>query len=176
MKYFVLLLLALSTLCLRAQTLKMTDETSTIRFETRHLAGRLEGTFKGVQGSSSFNPANLSQSYFKLVFAVATIQSNDPVLGPNFIQESCFYPAKYPNIELFSSSISKLSESNQYLFHGSLKIKGVSRFISFPFTATANAGGYDFRFAFAFRKKDFNVKCGTAKDFKIIVNTYGKQM
>jgi polyisoprenoid-binding protein YceI len=176
MRSIILSLFTLVTIATQAQALRMTDETSEVKFVTKHLAGKLEGTFKGVQGSAQFNPADLAHSYFKFVFAVATIQSNDPVVGPNFIQQGCFYPAKYPNIELFSSSITKLSGDNQYLFNGSLKIKGVSRFISFPMMVTANAGGYDFRFAFAFRKKDFNVKCGTSKDFKILVNTYGKQM
>jgi len=159
-----------------AQLLRMTDETSEVKFVTKHLAGRLEGSFKGVQGSAQFNPSNLPQAYFKFLFVVATVQTNDPVVGPNLIQEDCFWPAKYPTIELFSSGIKKLSEPNQYLFNGSLKVKGVTRFIAFPMTITSNAGGYDFKFAFAFRKKDFHVKCGTAKDFKIIVSTYGNQM
>jgi len=159
-----------------AQVLRMNDETSEVKFVTKHLAGRLEGSFKGVQGSAQFNPNDLAHAYFKLLFAVATVQTNDPVVGPNLIQEDCFWPAKFPTIELFSSGIKKLSEPNQYLFNGSLKVKGATRFIAFPMTITPNAGGYDFKFAFAFRKKDFNVKCGTAKDFKIIVSTYGKQM
>jgi polyisoprenoid-binding protein YceI len=176
MKNIICTLIVFATLSLQAQTLKMSDETSDVTFVSKHLAGRLEGSFKGAQGSAQFNPADLAHSYFKFLFAAATAQSNDPTVGPNFVQQGCFYPEKYPSIELSSKSITKLATANRYMFNGSLKIKGVSRFIAFPMTVTPNAGGYDFTFSFTFRKKDFNVKCGTGKDFTINVRTYAKQV
>jgi polyisoprenoid-binding protein YceI len=176
MKKIVFTLLAFISIHVQAQTLRMSDETSEVRFVTRHLASPLEGTFKGVDGTANINLNELSQSTFRFAFAAGSIQGNDNYVGLNFVQESCFNTAKYPSIELVSSAIKKLSGENKYLFNGQLKIKGVSRFISFPMTITQNVGGYDFNFAFTFHKKDFNVKCGTARDFKITVKTYAKQV
>ena len=176
MKIVYVLFLVMLACNLKAQVLVMTDETTEIKFVARHLAGRLEGDFKGAKGTAKFDAANLSTSYFKLLFAAATVTTNDNFVGPNLITTECFNPAKYPNIELSSSSFKKLQGQNEYQFTGQLKIKGKSKNITFPMTVTQNAGGYDFKFAFSFLKKAFDLQCGAmGKDFKILVSTYGKK-
>jgi polyisoprenoid-binding protein YceI len=177
MKKLLIAFVVLISLKAQSQTLLMTDETSEVGFVTKHLAGRLEGTIRGVQGMSSFNPNDLAKSYFKIAFATTTIISNDNLAGPNLIKAECFDPGKYPSIELSSSSLTKLEGANEYQFKGTLKVKGITKEISFPFTATPNAGGYDFNFAFAFARKAFGLQCGaTGKSFKILVKTYGKRV
>lgn len=176
MKNVLLTFLLMSALHTQSQVLVMNDQTTTIKFEARHLAGRLEGNFKGAQGTAKFNPANLDASNLKFLFAAASVTTNDTHLGPNLIDAECFNPEKFPNIELTSSSIKKLNGDNQYQFTGQLKVKGKSRNISFPMMVTANAGGYDFSFQFSFPRKSYDLKCGAmGKDFKITVKTYAKQ-
>jgi polyisoprenoid-binding protein YceI len=177
MKKLLTLLIIFASLKVHAQTLLMTDQTSEVGFVTKHLAGKLEGSIRGVQGTSSFNPNDLAKSYFKISFATTTITTNDNLLGPNLIKAECFDPGKYPSIELSSTSLSKLEGANEYEFKGTLKVKGITKEITFPFIATPNAGGYDFNFAFAFAKKTFGLQCGaTSKNIKIVVRTYGKKV
>jgi polyisoprenoid-binding protein YceI len=175
MKTLLLPVLLIIATQLNAQTLVMSDETSTVKYETKHLAGLLEGDFKGVKGTATFDAADLAHSNFRFQFDAATVTVNDNYLGPNLIKEECFDPAKYPNIQLASRSITKLSEANKYQFNGNITIKGVRKPVSFPMTATANVGGYDFSFSFSINKKDFNLKCATGKDLKFLIKTYGKK-
>ncbi|WP_207493571.1 YceI family protein [Aridibaculum aurantiacum] len=173
---FILMLTAIA-LQAQAQVLRMTDETTEVKYVARHLGGRLEGNFKGVQGSAQFDPNALANSYLKLSFATGTVTTNANYVGPNLIKEACFDPAKYPTLELFSTSIKKLQGQNEYEFHGQLKVKGKTRNIAFPMTVTANAGGYDFAFAFKLLRKHFGLDCGaTGKDFKIFITSYGKRV
>jgi polyisoprenoid-binding protein YceI len=177
MKRVIFLLLSFVAIQTNAQKLVLNDETTKVNFVTKYLAGRLEGTFRGVDGSADFNPAQLNTSYLKMVFSVATATTSDNTLGPNLIQPDCFHPAKYPFIELFSTKITKGNGINDYNFNGQLKIKGVTKAVIIPFTATPNVGGYDFNFSFGFARKAFGVKCtGLGKDIKVSVRGYGKRV
>jgi polyisoprenoid-binding protein YceI len=44
-----------------------------------------------------------------------------------------------------------------YQFSGALTIKGKSKPISFPFTATPSADGYLFKGSFKMNRRDFNI-------------------
>lgn len=171
-----LLILLLVAVDVHAQTLIITDQTSDVTFLTKHLAGRLEGSFKGVQGTAQFDTADLTKAYLKLSFATSTLVTNDAMLGPDFTRVRCFDPRHFPLIEVWSDSIIKLGV-NKYALKGSLKVKGVTRSIAFPFVAKQNAGGYDFDFTFSFIKKRFGVHCGatTGRRFKIFVRAYAKE-
>lgn len=172
-----LIVLFCSVIALQTQAqLVMTDETSTVKFTTRHLGTVLEGGFKGVEGRAGFNPSDLGSSYFKMSFATNTITTNDNYVSPNLIKPECFDPRNYPTIELFSTRLKKLPGANSYEFRGQLKVKGKTKQVAFPMTVTPNAGGYDFSFVFAFQKKPFGLKCAVGKDFKLAVKTYGKKI
>ena len=176
MKSLLIILFTFAAIHLHAQTLEMNDETSTVKLETRHLLGLLTGTYKGVKGTGIFNPSRLSSSFIKFKFDAATVVLNDNDYGPNLTREDCFFPAKYQYIELSSISISKLKGANRYQFKGMLKIKGISKPISFPITAAANVGGYDFAFAFNVNRKDYNLDCGlTSKHLRFNISTYAKR-
>lgn len=159
----------------KGQTMMMNDETTDIRFVTHHVAGQLEGTFKGVKGSAVLDTNNLPASYLKLAFATTTLEQNDNLAGPNLVRRSCFDPSQYPQIELSSTSITKLAGNNRYQFSGNLEVKGITRPITFPFTAKPNVGGYDYSFTFPLLKKAFHLHCAVRKKFMITVRAYGKK-
>jgi polyisoprenoid-binding protein YceI len=176
MKKLLIAFFFFSSVSAYSQKLIMNDETTDVSFVTKYLGARLEGTFKGIDGSAVFNPSALNSSYLKMIISVATATTSDNQFGPNLIQPECFYPARYPFIELFSTSITKGSEANSYNFIGQLKIKGTTKNITIPFTAVANAGGYDFLLSFAFLKKAFGIECkGIGKEFKVNVRAYAKK-
>lgn len=176
MHKLILLVAVTLSLSSHAQQLKMTDETTEIKFVARHLAGRLEGGFKGVQGTAFIDTANLKASYFKLSFRSGTVTTNENYLSPNLIKKDCFDPANFPTIDLSSTSITKLEAAGAYQFNGQLKVKGKTKRVSFPMTVKPNAGGFDFKFEFEMPKKAFGLQCGAVgKDFNIIVSSYGKR-
>ena len=75
-------------------------------------------------------------------------------------KEEYFNAEKYPNISFVSTGIKP--DNNGYTISGSLTIKGISKNISFPFTAVAQNGGMLFTGNFSINRKDFNVGEGSA--------------
>jgi polyisoprenoid-binding protein YceI len=158
-----------------AQDLVLTDETTEVKFKTTHGLARLQGSFKGVQGTASFNPQQLQASFIRLSFQTSTVITTDNLMGPSLIKTECFDVANHPTIELISSSITARGK-NQYQFRGTLKIKGFSRQVVFPFTADANVGGYDFNLSFPVMRKHFNLNCNfMSKDLHFSVRGYAKK-
>ena len=175
MRKLLFVLLCFATYKVQAQTLVMNDETTEVKYLTTHLAGQLEGNFKGVEGTARFDSNEVDNAYIKLSFTTSSITTNDNLAGPNLIKARCFNPAKYPVVEITSNAISKLAPG-KYQFKGVLIIKGITKPVTFPFTASANAGGYDFNFSFSFVKKNFGLHCGaTGRRFKLVVRAYAKE-
>jgi polyisoprenoid-binding protein YceI len=175
MKKIMCALLVLASLNINAQNLFLNDETTEVKFVTTHGVARLQGSFKGVQGSASFDPQQLQNAFIRLSFQTNTVTSTDNFLGPSLIKQDCFDVANHPTIELTSSAITARGK-NQYHFRGTLKIKGISRQIVFPFTATANVGGYDFHFSFPVKRNHFNLNCNfMSKDMRFTVLAYAKK-
>jgi polyisoprenoid-binding protein YceI len=168
----VLLFISVS---LNAQNLVLNDETTEVKFTTTHGLARLQGSFKGVQGTAGFNSQQLQNSFIRLSFQTGTVTTTDNFMGPSLIKSECFDVANHPTIELASTSITAKGK-NQYQFRGTIKIKGVSRQVVFPFTAEANVGGYDFNFSFPVKRKHFNLNCNfMSKDLSFSVKAYAKK-
>lgn len=159
----------------QAQPFIVTDETAEISFVTRHLFGRLDGQFSNIKGIGTFNPAQLDSSSIHLSFPTKTITTNDNVVGPDLTKATCFSSKSYPSLVLHITIIKALATTNLYECIATLQVRNITRPIRFKMKATPNAGGYDFDFAFVFRKKDFKLHCGaTGKDFKVFVRAYAK--
>ena len=175
MKCVILLIFIFCSVVGITQPLLMTDETTDLNFETRHLIGKLEGTARGINGTLILDSLNPSTSSFRFSFATSTFLHNDFYLGPDLTRPDCFDVNRNPTVDLVSSSITKLSAPNQYLFKGALIIKGISRDITFPITATPNIGGYDIRFQFQFLKRNYQLQCAFHKRMTVKVKGYAKR-
>jgi polyisoprenoid-binding protein YceI len=105
MKKIMCALLVLASLNINAQNLFLNDETTEVKFVTTHGVARLQGSFKGVQGSASFDPQQLQNAFIRLSFQTNTVTSTDNFLGPSLIKQDCFDVANHPTIELTSSAI-----------------------------------------------------------------------
>ena len=176
MKYIFFTILLFSAVGVNGQTMVMNDETTDVTFTTGHLAGRLEGTFKGTKGNIRLDSNNLANSSLQFSFASSTLLQNDYLIGPNLVRASCFNAAQFPTIELKSTSVTRLPAAKQYQFNGTLTVKGISKEIAFPFRATPNVGGYDLQFTFPIKKKYYNLTCPTTRQFKISVRGYAKKI
>ena len=177
MKSILLLLLFASLHFIgKAQAMKMNDESTDVTFEAKHLAGWLEGTIKGVIGTAELDTNKMENAYLRFSISPATFIHNENYLGPNLFKENCFDTKKNPEINLVSSSITRLKGVNKYQFRGALIIKGKSRDITFQFSAVPNVGGYDYEFQFSIIKKTYELKCAFSKKLLIKVRAYAKRI
>lgn len=175
MKLLLIVLFSITGILANSQVLLLNDTSADVHFITRYANEDMEGYFKGIQGSSVFNEANLEGAYFKMVFAVATAHTASSQMNLALVQADCFNPARYPFIELFSTSIKPLNNDHMFEFNGTLKVKGKTRLITFPFSAVPHGGGYNFSFSFGIRRKAFDLDCSDAgKDIKIMVHAFAK--
>ena len=175
MKKMICAFLLLISVGINAQKLIFTDETTEVKFTTTHGLARLQGSFKGVEGTAGFNPQQLQNSFIRLSFQTNTVTTSDNYMGPSLIKTECFDIANHPTIELASSSITARGK-NQYQFRGTLKIRGISRQVVFPFTAEANVGGYDMNFSFPVMRRHFNLNCNfMSKDLRFSIRAYAKK-
>ncbi len=175
MKFLLFVLFSVTCVLANSQALLLNDTSADVHFITRYANEDMEGYFKGIQGSAVFKEDNLAGAYFKMVFAVATAHTTSNQMSLALVQADCFNPARYPFIELFSTSIKPLNNDHMFEFNGTLKVKGRTKLISFPFGAVPRGGGYDFSFSFGIRRKAFDLDCtDTGKDIKIVVHAYAK--
>ena len=75
-------------------------------------------------------------------------------------KDEYFNTAKYPTLNFTSTKIT--SDGSGYIVAGLLTIKGTTKEISFPFTATRQDNGFVFTGNFSINRRDFDVGGGSA--------------
>ncbi len=140
-----------------AQTLFPVDEGSTVKFVISNLGFDVDGTFKGLKGKIVFDAANLPASNFNITVQASTVDTENSTRDKHLRGEDYFHVQSYPVIQIQSVKIAKSVKEGYYVFFGKLTIRNVTKDISFPFTATAEAGAYRFKGQFAIKRRDFGV-------------------
>ncbi len=116
---------------------------SSLQFSVRHLMmTNVRGTFHGVHGTVSFDPANPAQSTIEATIDVATINTHDEKRDGHLKSPDFFNVAEFPQMSFHSTKIEKKSESD-FLVTGDLTLHGVTK----PVTLTVedvSAEGKDF--------------------------------
>lgn len=147
-------------LSVKAQQYKPVDEKSEVKFVIKNLGINTNGTFSGLKGTILFDPSKLSTSSFNVSVDVNTINTGIDMRDSHLKKEEYFYAEKYSNISFASTGI---KSSNQgYTVTGQLTIKGITKEISFPFTAITQNNGMLFTGNFSINRKDFNIGGGSA--------------
>lgn len=145
---------------LNAQRYVPVDGSSSIKVIIKNVGMDTEGTLTGIRGNIYFDPAALKTAVFAVTVDAASINTEiaprDAALrGPNFLQTD-----KYPTLGFTSSKVSALGEG-KFLLRGSLTIKGITKAISFPFTAIHQGSGILFSGEMRLNRKDFNLAPGS---------------
>ncbi|HXB07242.1 MAG TPA: YceI family protein [Puia sp.] len=158
MKHLIgaLLSLFLSTLVL-AQQYKPTDQGSTIEFVIKNFGFNTKGSFTGLDGKITFDPANAAGSGFDVSIDAASVNTDNTLRDGHLKKESYFDVEKYPRIRLVSTSVGGADKNGRYTFNGKLTIRDKTQDISFPFTATATGDDYVFKGSFTINRRDFEV-------------------
>jgi polyisoprenoid-binding protein YceI len=156
-----------------AQHYSPVEQGSLVQFKVvNHLIFKttVTGTFKGLKGAIVFDPHNLSACSFNVSVAVETINTGIGMRNNDLQKEKYFNRQKYPLITIKSQSIKKGTGNNGYVLLASLTMKGVTKTISFPFTAIPEKGGYEFKCHFEVNRMDFNVGPDNSIDKNIKVD------
>ena len=154
---------------------KPVDKRSSVLFTIKNFGFDVKGTFGGVQGAINFDAQNTAGSTIDVTIDAATINTDNSLRDSHLKGQEYFDVKNYPAIHFVSSKIT--GKSNNYTVTGKLTIKGKTRDIFFPFSATADNDGYLFKGSFKINRKDFDIG-GTstiANELEVTLNIFANK-
>lgn len=140
-----------------AQNYTPTDIGSEVAFSIKNFGVGVDGSFKGLKGKISFNPANLPATSLSVSVDVATVNTGNGSRDNHLKKSAYFDVDKYPLMSFVSSRITNAAKAGTLLVEGKITIRGVTKLLSFPFTVTPKSGGYLFEGKFKLNRRDFGV-------------------
>jgi polyisoprenoid-binding protein YceI len=142
---------------LRSQTLTPVDSASSVTFRIKNLGFNTSGSIGGVAGVITFTPDNLAGCSFDVHVAAQTVNTDMDMRDEHLRGEAYLDAKKYPEIRFVSEKVTNSTKKGTLFVFGKLTLKGVTRDISFPFTAQPLNNGYQFSGTFQLNRRDFNV-------------------
>lgn len=146
-----------NTVIATGQTYSPTDAGSKVRFVIKNFGINTGGTFEGLSGTVTFDPAKLASCSFDVSVDSKSVDTDMEARDNHLRKEEYFDVEKYPKITFKSSRISATNKAQYLYVFGTITIKGVSKEVEFPFTYTSKDGGYLFEGNFKLNRRDFNV-------------------
>ncbi len=142
---------------LQSQFYIPSDSGSSIKFKIKNLGISVTGSFTGLKGKIQFDPANLGTSSIEATVDAGTVNTGIDLRDDHLRKEEYFNVKNYPQIRFVSSKITKSNKAGDYLVTGNLRIRNVTKEISFPFTASPQSRGFLFKGEFKINRRDFKV-------------------
>jgi polyisoprenoid-binding protein YceI len=155
-KFLATLLIAIS-ICSFSYAQQYTPEASgsKIGFGIKNLGVTVHGAFSGLAGEITFDPKDPSKSSFNVHVDSKSINTDNDMRDNHLRKEEFFDVEKYPHLTFVSESITGSGKS--FNVKGKLTIKGVTKEVSFKFTATPEGDAYTFKGSFELNRRDFGV-------------------
>lgn len=135
--------------------LKPGDSKNAVTFVIKNFGINTKGEFKGLKGDIQWNEEDPAASAINVSVDANTINTAIEARDKDLKKEEYFDADKYPQISFASTSIT--SNNGNYTANGNLTIKGTTKTISFPFTATKTANGFVFNGSFTINRLDYGV-------------------
>ena len=151
---FLLLIPFFAASIAKAQYIPL-DKGSTLTFKIGNFGFDVNGSFTGFKGTINFDPQNITADSFDVTIDAATVNTDNNLRDEHLKGASYFDVKNYPVIHFVSSRIT--SSGNSFTVYGKLTIKGKTKDIGIPFTATPGADEYLFKGSFKINRKDFGV-------------------
>ena len=108
---------------------------TSVTFTVKHFFTNVNGNFTDYQGSFYFDPDKLSAGKFSFSIPVSSINTNNKKRDADLISDNFFNAEKYPEIKFVSTKFEKKSET-EFIVHGDLYIKDVTKTVAIPFEIT----------------------------------------
>lgn len=156
-RIFLAALLSSFTVFVFAQNYSPTDEGSKVRFVIKNFGINTGGTFDGLKGTITFDPANLSIGSFEVTVDAHTVDTDIAARDNHLRKAEYFDVEKYPKLVYKSTRITKTNTEGYLYMFGNLTIKGVTKEVNFPFKAIPKDGGFLFEGEFELNRRDFGV-------------------
>jgi len=142
---------------LLGQTYTPIDEGSKVHFSIDNFGIATGGDFTGLTGIIKFDPADIPNSDFDVSVDASSVNT-DIAARDNHLRKSEYLDVNnYPKLSFKSTKITKTNKDGYLYMFGNITIKGVTKEVKFPFTATAKNGGYLFEGSFKLDRRDFKV-------------------
>ncbi|MGN6566746.1 MAG: YceI family protein [Flavipsychrobacter sp.] len=135
-----------------------TDQNSSVSFKIKnHLIGTstVTGHFTGLTGKIVFEPQKIGSSSFDVSVNINSIKTGIGKRDNDLKKDKFFNAEKYPTAHFKSTKVT--GSGGKYIAYGELTIKGTSKSVEIPFTATQEKGGYLFKGAFNVNRMNFGV-------------------
>lgn len=140
-----------------SQSFTPADDGSKVHFVISNFGIATGGDFTGLSGSITFDPNDLASAAFD-VSVDANSVNTDIEARDNHLRKGEYLDVKnYPKISFKSTRVTKTNKDGYFYMFGNLTIKGVTKEIKFPFTATPKNAGYVFEGSFKLDRRDFGV-------------------
>ena len=111
---------------------------------------------KGRKGLLFSTPADISKSVFDVSVNAETINTDNDSRDKHLKDEDYFSVKEYPNISFKSDKVEGNAKKG-YTVKGKLTMKGVTKQISFPFTAVQQGSDWIFTGELKLNRRDFKV-------------------
>lgn len=146
-----------------AQNYTPVDAGSKVHFVIKNFGINTGGDLNGLKGDITFMPANITSSVFNVSVNVNTIDTDNDTRDTHLKSKEFFNADKYPEINISSTRITySKSKKNTYFFTGNIAMHGVTKQITFPFTAVQKGSDYLFTGSFDINRLDFGVGTSSA--------------
>ena len=139
------------------QTYTPTDAGSKVRFVIKNFGINTGGTFNGLAGNITFDPANLSAASFNVSVDAKTVNTDIEARDNHLRKAEYFDVEKYPKLSFRSTKLTTTNKEGYLYVTGVITIKNISKEISFPFKQTSKDGGVLFEGEFKLNRRDFGV-------------------
>ncbi|MFM9908661.1 MAG: YceI family protein [Chitinophagaceae bacterium] len=140
-----------------APTYIPTDNSSSIRFKIKNLGVSVNGSLKGIKGNIQFDPNNLLACRIEVTLDAQTINTGNGLRDDHLRKEEYFDVKNHPSMQFVSTKVTASTKPGTLFLFGNLTIKGVTKPISFPFTAIPQGNGYLFNGEFIINRRDFTI-------------------
>lgn len=105
---------------------------SNILFKINHFFNEIPGTFHNFGGEVVFDPENAENSEFDIEIIVASVDTNVQDRDSHLRTDDFFDVQSYPTMHFRSTEVRHV-EGSDYVAHGQLRIKDVTREVELPF-------------------------------------------
>lgn len=105
---------------------------SNVNFTITHFFTPVDGSFEDYTADIQFDPNNLESSSIDVTIPVSSINTENERRDNHLKSEDFFNAEEWPNIHFVSNNIEQTGE-NQFVAHGELTIRDVTREFELPF-------------------------------------------
>lgn len=129
--------------------------TGSVQFHIKNAGITVDGKFSGIAAAIKFDENDLANSSIYASVKATTVNTGINKRDEHLRQEEYFDVAKYPKIEMRSTSIAK--SGNGFIGKFDVTIKGTTKNISVPFTFDNKGETGTFKGNMKLDRLDFNV-------------------